>query len=1026
MKLPELGVDNPVFVKIILLLIFVLGIRSFLTLPRYMDPDVNMNFVSVLTFHPGLAPDDMETLVTSKLEEELEELDDIDRMMSRTRESVSSIQIEFDQTVDDMDIKVTKVHNAVNQVDDLPDDTETPRVIEITTAFWPICEIAVSAGLPYGELKEIAELLSDRIEDIEGVGEAHIFGNRPREIWIEVDKQKMEAYGLSLQEINDAVRLRNQNVPGGNLDLGKQSFNLRVIGEYEEPKALGEIVLRSRPDGGTVFLRDIATINDTHAEAVVSVEEGSKPCLLLQVRRKKNSDTVRILEEIKVFLPQFKQEIGSEIRFTIFNDTSVEIRERISDLQTNALLGLILVFIILAYALGGRNAIFAGFGIPVSFFFAFILMDWFDLSLNGVSLFAMILVLGIVVDDAIIVLENIRRHMEMGKSPRAAAVDGVMEVTLPITSATFTTIAAFAPLMLVTGIMGKFIQEIPLIVIFTLAASILEAFFMMPSHVSEFGRLSISKKQNHKKWDIFDWLRPKLSQSLFYILRHRYIVVPTLLLILATGSFWTWYVIQVEMFPSSDVFPRFDVKVWLAEGTRLEETEEKMREITEELLEIIPQEVLKTTVNIAGMVEVEYQPEYAPHVGTIEVLLYDDYAEYVSIPNLMERVRKQMPTVPGLRSYQLDRKKEGPPTGAPIYLEVRGEEWDNLEAVAERLKEYLFTVKGVYDIRDDYSRDRRELWIELDEPKAKMLGISHAMLADTIHTAIQGKEISQFHEAEEEIDIFVKVQEQYRSKIDDVRNLKVKTINREYVTVDDVADIQIKPGFYAIRHTDAKRTIIVSAQIDNTITTSQTANDQIRKNIPRFTTGYPETKIAFGGEYKRNQETFDSIFMSFILSIFLIYLILGTQFKSFMQPLVIMTVVPFASVGVFGGLLLTGNRFTFPAMIGIVALAGIVVNDSLVLVEFINRHRRRNHNIFSSIVRACKLRLRPIVLTSVTTIGGLIPMALGIGGKSPLWSPLANAIIFGLTTSTFLTLFIVPLVYVIAEDVKRVFAKLLS
>ncbi len=383
MRITEIGIDNPVLVKLILLLVLAIGGASFWTLPRYMDPDVSTNYVVVITANPGMSPDDVETLITQKIEDEIDDLDDIDRTLSVSRGSLSFINIEFLQTVKDMDLKVTKVQNALNRIDDFPENTEHPRVFEITTSFFPIAEIALASDLPEKTLVDIADRLVERIEDIEGVGSIDIFGDREREIWVEVDKGRMEAYGLSLDEISLAVRTRSQNIPGGHLDEGKQRFNVRVIGEYESPEQLGGIALRSLPDGGTVYLRDVATVSDTFEEIDLKVKENGQSCLLLKVKRKKGSDTIHILDEIKTLLPEFQSQAGGGIDLTLFNDQSREISGRIADLQRNAWMGLVIVFFILAYSLGARNAIFAGLGIPVSFLFAFAVMGWWGLSLNG-------------------------------------------------------------------------------------------------------------------------------------------------------------------------------------------------------------------------------------------------------------------------------------------------------------------------------------------------------------------------------------------------------------------------------------------------------------------------------------------------------------------------------------------------------------------------------------------------------------------------------------------------------------------
>ena len=1018
MNISELGVRQGVFVKIMLVLILAVGTYCFLRLPRYLDPDILLNTVVVTVPYRGASPEDIETSVSIALEEELLELDDIDKMTTTSRDGAASVALEYNLGIDNLDRSMQDLFQQLDQVTTLPPDSEEPIVTEIDTAFWPICQVVLAGPLSEKVLDELSDTLSDSIEEIPGVGDVDVFGEREREIWIEVDRYRMESFGLSLPEIVRAVNRQNANVPGGEVEIGRSDFSVRLLGEVDVPRQIENLLLCVGPEGGEVRVKDVARVRDTFEDAIIKASLNDDPAIVLNVKRKKGVDTIDIIDHVRTIVDEFKQKTGPALETAIINDTSLEIRERLRILSNNIMLGMMLVVVVLAIFLGIRNAAFAFLGIPVSFLMTFVLMQIFDISIDGISLFSMILVLGIVVDDAIIILENIHRHIERGQNKAQAAIDGAKEVAKPVIASTLTTIAAFAPLLLVTGLMGRFIREIPLVIIFALSASLFEAFFMLPSHVAEFGHDHSKHREIGRATKIARWLHSRL---ICFAIRKRYIIVPLTILAVGIVGFVTVPQIQVEMFPPSDAFPRFDIQMWLPIGTRLEETSAKLSELAAIVHRNLPDNELEGTMELAGHVEVMYRPERAGHVGTITVMLHRKPQRQREIADIIEELRPQLAVVSGINDLRLERVYEGPPLGAPVHVEIQGAEYDVLEEISDSVQAFLRGFDGVYDIKDDYNRSRRELRVHVDESQARVLGIDSADIATVMRGAFDGIEASVYHADDEEVEVRVLFRPEDRQSIDSLRDVRIKTQSGAMVPLQSVADVSLEAGPYVLTRLDGKRTITVTANLDRDRLTSEDVMKQVEAKIPEFIGTHFGYTIRFGGEYGKTQEAFNSIYASFGLAVLLIYLILATQFHSFIQPVIIMCTVPLASIGVIVGLLVMQDRFTFPVMIGIVALAGVVVNDALVLIDFINRYRVRKFGRIRAVVFAGRSRVRPILLTTVTTVVGLMPMAIGLTGRSPVWEPLATSMVWGLSFASLLTLLVIPVVYLIVDDVANFF-----
>ncbi len=1028
MNLTELGLNKTTLVRLAFILIVILGIYSYETLPKYMDPDLNFNQAFITTIHKNLAAEDVEKFITTPIEDQIRHLPGIKKCFSTSSSNLSSVIIEFDDDIRDMNPVIQDLRNEVDKIDSFPEDTERPIIDDLDTAFFPICLVAVGGKLTTDQLFQTGEQLAEELEDIAGISEVSIRGFREREIYINVDPRKMESYGITLSEVATEVNRRNQNTKAGHIDMDEQKINIRLMGKYTEAQDFENLIFLNKASGGVILLRDFASVETGHEDAISLTKLNGKPAVLLQVKRKKQINVMETVQIIKAQLEETKRKSSQPLELTLFNDTSLEIKQRISVLQKNAILGMIMVFASLSFFLGKRQALFAFVGIPICFFLSFIFMKIFELSIDGVSLFALIIVLGMIVDDAIIVLENIHRHLEKGMDKREAIIQGTREVKWPITSAVLTSMAAFAPLFIVTGIMGKFLGIIPKVIIFALSASLFEVLFMMPSHLLEFAKVSPrklsddgSKEQEfHRKIKILDKVKKKYLKLLKFCLRRRYKVFFVFVVFLGL-SFAAVPRIGVVLFPAHDAFPRYDIKIWFPSGTRIDKTLEKLETINSLLKKRLGEDV-DSLISVAGFAEVEYKLIRLEHVGTINVLLKREKERSRSIVELTNITREILKGIDGIEEFRVDRLKEGPPTGPPVEFRIRGKSWDTLEEVSNLFQEELKKTPGAMDIRSDYRKNMKEIQVTLKQIEAKRYGITQKELSQTLRTAFHGLKATVYHEEDEEIDVFVRLAEGYRKDFSSILDLSITAADGRLVPLKEVAAIEIKPTLIHLKHFDRKRAITITSEIQHETTTSIRVNEHLEKFVeekirPRF----PEVSLKFGGEYDETQKSIREVAMSFGLALFLIFIILATQFNSFIQPLIVMLAIPFGTVGVVVGLIVSGSYFTFAAMIGIVGLAGVIVNDSIVLISFVNDLRKKGgtRKPFYPMMKASLVRFRPIILTSVTTILGMLPMALGLGGKSPLWSPLANAFVWGISFSTTLLLILVPCAYLMVEDGKR-------
>lgn len=1038
MFLTRFGMQRPVVVRMTLILIVVMGIYAYRSMPRYLDPDLAIGEGIIYTIAPGFSPEEMEKLVTNKIEEELKGISEIRRYESQSFEGTSKIHVFFQTHFNEYEIEqgMQEVRNAVDRVEDLPEEARVPRVIELDIALFPVCLVGLSGDFPRMHLQDIAKDVAKILEDIEGVSEVNVQGERENEIWVELNPRRMAAYGISAMEVAQIIANRTRNLPGGTVEMGDHETSIRLVGEPTLPQGLSGLAVKS-VDSGTVYLRDIARVTPTLEKPTALVFIDKQNALVLAVKRKRNTNMIQIVDQVKDRLKDIGQQYLG-LKTTLYFDQSRESKKRIMELQANALLGIVAVFLILCVSMGIRNALFASVGIPVAFLLTFIFMKISGLSIDGVTLFGLILVMGIVVDDAIVVLENIFRYIEQGFSIVQATLAGSREVVGPVLASVSTNMAAFFPLLFVIGgVIGRYLEILPQVVFFALASSLFEVFFMMPSHVVELTPARVLKKTvTRMRLDVFKPIRRIYYPSLRAILRHRYISVA--IIVFSTGlAFFLYFQTDFEMFPKSDAFPRFNIYFDLPIGSTLERTKDTLLGLSDIVKARIGAE-LKAPIAVAGMKEVNYEPIFGPHYGMLSVILKGPEQRKHSVLEILNSVRKEVEgflRAKGATGIVLERLLEGPPVGADLDLKIQSPDWDSSAEISSRIREELSRHAGIVDIQDDYSREKQFMQITVDEAKAKKLGIDQTQIVMAVQAAFHGLKVATYNQGDEEQDIKLKYLPEYRQNFDDLIDLMIPVKGHGLVPLKAVAHIAMAPGFHNIYHYNGNQTVRITANIQNPENrkkgiqrflsnisgdrmTAIKANAIAREYFDRIKKDYPGSRMVAGGLQDETNESLAELRNAAVLALLLIFFILALQFNSFTQPFIIMITIPFVTLGVIVGLLVSNNPLTFVTLIGLLALSGIVVNDSLVLIDFMNRYWKESpKHLYMAIVKACHVRMRPIFLTSLTTIFGLAPMAFGLGGKSPFWAPLATAIMWGLGFATLLVLSMVPAYYAILQDI---------
>ena len=1019
MSIARFSVRNAVLVNLLMIGLFIFGGIALFRMPKELNPQVDFNWVFVTVPYPGAAPSETESMIVDPIEAEIQDVDKISEIQSTAGEGFGFLLIKFeDLSASEFRERYTDLKAEIDKVR-FPDEAEDPIIQDFGSGdFMPVITLNMAYTIPEDNAQKIADELEQDLTDIAGVARVQVSGLAEREIWIEVDPYRLNALGVRFDELVVALKLRNLNVPGGNIAFGKSEYLIRSLGEY---RSIGEIeatVVRASSDGKFIKIKDVADVVDRREDLSILSRMDGKPSITFSISKNGDANSIDVIDAIKALVQRYRAQAPDGVEFRWTNDNSVYINRIIGVLRNNAITGMLLIVTLLFIFLGGRNALLASLGIPISFFITFIFMHASGYTLNGSTLFALVMVLGIIVDDAIIVLENCHRYRLRGYNAFDSAIQGTTEVVRPILSSIGTNIAAFLPLILLPGIMGKFMRIIPFVFSLALVASVFEAFFLLPSHYADWTTRSRVYERGEKKF--FRVLRRAYGHLLIKVLRRRYLLLPLLVLVLIS-SLMLIPVIGVEMFGEEE-FDQFKVLVRFPEGTSLEESDRIMRKFETEALQLPESAVQDVIVNV-GLLQGNEDWVTRKNVAQVLVQLKPMEDRSLSTQDVIDDLRKRTRHISGPISLEFEKLSGGPPVGKPISVKVQGKYLDDIKQAALTLQDSIRATRGAYDIADNFPPGKQEIRIHVDEEKAALYGFSTQYVALNVRYAFDGIKATEYRDGDDEIDVVVRYNQADRSSVDDVLNLRLTGPSGQTVALRDMVDFRIQSGPTEIVRFDQKRTIMVTGQIREDEISLDQVNLKLQRIFPKLEEEFPGVSLKIGGQFEEFLNVFEDISSLFILSLILIFLILGTQFNSYSQPLVILTAVPFALIGAMLGLIVSGDPFSIVALFGFVALAGIVVNDAIVMVDFINRRRSGDtlsaFRYWWSIVNAGRLRLRPIILTSLTTISGLVPMALGIGGISRMWSPLANVILFGLLVSTVLTLFVIPSLVAVLDDITR-------
>ncbi|WP_061266348.1 efflux RND transporter permease subunit [Leptospira interrogans] len=1075
-SLVEFFLSKSIFVNLLTFLVILIGGFTAVKMNREAFPNINFDIVSVVTVFPGASPSEMEKLVTKPLEEAIQEVDGIKEFRSASIENRSGIVITLDPDSKNTQKVVDDIKSAIDRVEDLPEEAEDPIVTEITTSRQPVIEINISLKSNDSSieaekhLKAQAKIVEQALEDIPGVARISKRGWRDTEMQVDIDPVAMFSKYLTSQDIIFALKNRNINFPGGNIAGNQKEVILRTIGEFNSPKEIETVHVRSNEVGNSIRIDNVARVTEGLKEAEYLDKVNGKKTIALTVIKREKADAILVVDEAKKIIEEFKKNSKNEFEYAFVNDLSKYIRRRLGVLLSNAIGGLILVTASLFLFLGWRVALMTALGIPVSFGATFVIMDYLGLTLNLISMFGLIIVVGILVDDAIIICENVYRYMEEGMPAYEAALKGTSEVIDPVTATVTTTVAAFAPMLFMTGIFGKFIYSIPLVVIIALLASLSEAFFILPSHLYDINKHKFHSGEIKEESGWFYKLKVNYYLPLLkFALKHR-LQIFIYLFAMLVGSFALFAVFgRFKLFPGSvDVF---QIKLTGQTGISLQEMEKFTHALETELAKISKEEI-ENYVTRVGIIQKDPNDPFTKrgkHYAQVLVYMTPEENRKRGTDTIISEIRektiwllneKSVKTLEETRKKEAEKKKEeykpfnlekfpvefsrfkgqllaldfeklagGPPVGKPVAIEIRGDDYDTLIRIGEEYKSVMAKVPGVTDIGDDFNEGKDEIRIKVNESLASTAGVSVFKVAQAINTAFQGTVATKIKRADEEVEVKVRFPEEVRKSIGSLNNIFVSNQLGKLIPVSRLINYVREPGFANINHLDGKRLLTVTANLDEIKTDTRRANAEIAKLSKGIIDKYPGYRMRFGGENKDTEESLASLGRAFLVAFIIIFMILASLFRSLIQPVIVVSSIPFSLIGVILAFVLHGEYFGFLAFLGIVGLAGVVVNDSIVLVDFANQLKleKPGEDIDSILVETGLLRLRPVVLTTVTTVLGLLPTAYGIGGKDPFLVPMALAFGWGLTFSSFLTLVAVPVLYKTVHNVQlkinRVFLK---
>ncbi len=1023
-------IERHLVINLITIFILCIGIViSIKFIQREAFPNVNLDKIQVDVIYPGASPREVEQLLMTPIERELRALNGIDKMYSMSFPGSGRIYMEVDPAASNRSRLSSEVQLAVNRAS-LPDDLlNDPVVTEVDGAVFPIIRLAIAAPMDELQLKRLGDNIRDDLLGIKGVAKVQILGGRKAEIRVVADQKRMDEQHISVRDLAQALQSWNVNMAGGNIDTPKGQQSVRIVGEFTDAKDAANLILRANDRGDALRLGDVATVTETLEQASSYTEVKGESAISMIILKKADGDIIDAVDNIKQYIETVPARYGASVEVKSYQDFSRFARMRLGVLTSSGMMGLALVFISLFLFLRLSVALTTAWGLPIIFMAGIAIIFSLGITLNLISMLGLIIVLGMLVDDAIVIGENITWHMERGMTPAEAAVKGTTEVLGPVTASVMTTVVAFVPMFFVSGMIGKFIVAIPIVVITLLMLSWLESFVFLPSHVAYF--TNPNKHPPERAWlmkfeNIYGWI---LERAVHF----RWITILLSVLILIGAMVLAKTSLSFQLFPPVGV-DEYIVRVTAPAGTSLETMRDHLRDVDRAMRVEIKPEYLQATILKSGDVSIdEGDPltQRGSRYGMIRVI----YEPAVSRPDhdALEDMRHLANTLP--QKYpQLDVNfteiRNGPPLGRPLEAEISSYDNATAEKAAYGLMGYLKTIPGVTSIDSGLQQGDAEMHVVLDRELATYAGVDLATASQHVRAAVGGLVVSNITRGTEEMDVTIRFPEAHVNEVNQLRTIQIPNQRDGLVPLYKIAHFEEHTGFTTIRHKDAIRIVNVVADINADQITSIQLNKLVRDNAASWQGDVAgKVTVQYGGEEEKNKESFESLVLAFGFALMAIFFILAIQFSNITYPIIVMLAIPFGIIGVIFSFYLHDMFWkpmplSFFSSLGVIALTGVVVNNSLVLLEFVQRAVKEGVALKDAVIQSGRRRLRSVTLTSATTILGLLPTAYGWGGLDPFVSPMALALSWGLIFSTVITMLTIPAVVMAVEDLKMFFLKL--
>ncbi len=1025
--------SNIVFANIMIFLMFLMGLVAINMMRREMFPEMSLDMISVNVAYPGADPEEVEEGILRKIEDVLQGESGIKELQTTAGENIGSAIITVGEKADTQKV-LDRVTSKINSISTFPEDAENPVITELILED-PVMILSLSGDMDEGRLKEWAERVKEDLLQLEPITIVNIFGARDYEISIEVSEERLREYQLNLEQLMQSIRAHNLNVPGGLLRSNAEVVRIRTLGRKYTGEEISEIPVAFDPDGRTVTLGMVADVIDGFTEDAVRPGIDGQPALFLYIKKTVQQDAIDISEATMDFLEARQEVLPENLNLGLIFDSTDMLRARIDLLVKNGIIGLILVFLLLWLFLDLRLSFWAGMGMPISIAGALVILWAVGGSLNMISLFGLIMVLGIIVDDAIVVGEAIYHHQQQpGANPLDSAVKGVSEVGMPVLGAVLTTILAFIPLMFVGGIMGKFISILPVVVIACLVVSLYECLFLLPAHLGV--HLPAERKSGNRVERFFFALHQHTGKRLERFasgpyqrflnlaLSWRYMAlgIAISILIITLGVVASGR-IRVQMFPSFDSFMLTAV-VEFPNGTPIEETEKALDQIDEATTRL--NQKIETRSGRPGVEKVQrlsgqnLNDPYAAtgeNIGSVQIILVESTDRKLGSEEIMTLWEKEIGHIAGAEALSVEELNAGPP-GKPVDIRIKGSNLDVMQAVSEELKQTLARYPGTSQIQSDMRPGKNEILFTL-KPEAVNLGITVADLGMQLNRAYYGGEALRLQRGRDEIKVMVRNTSEERSQLADLEKIRIRTADGREVPLLAVANMNTGPGFANITRIDGLRSIGVSCNVDKKQTPAgKIIKDLEAKVFPELLKKHSGIYLEFQGQQKDSAESFTSLLIGFPIALVGIYVIIATIFRSYIQPLIIMLTVPFGIIGAVLGHVFKGVDLSLMSLFGIVALAGVVVNDAIVLIESFNHNIKEGKDVVEALHEAGKRRFRAVFLTTLSTVGGLTPLIMEKDLQAQFLIPMALSIAAGVAFATLLTLLLIPSLILILSDLR--------